>query len=171
MTILNHLGIEGSLRYQIICEAKKIGSDIGFFCQKENAFVEGTGDIVQPIKINRNLYILLVNPKILISTTHVYHNYNSRNISSKISCNPKIIIDHILYGKNDLEYYVRSNNYKIQLLINFLSKQKNALVTRMSGSGSTCFALFEEYQDLEIASVNVIQEYPNYWIHKDILQL
>ena len=48
-------------------------------------------------------------------------------------------------------------------VLGVLSQQRGALLSRMSGSGATCFALFAELAEAERASIILKQERPDWW--------
>ena len=72
--LLQYYQVSYSLKKVIYLEASAIGADIAFFLQSQNAFVEGIGDKILPIKLNEHYFILLVNPGIHISTEYAYEN-------------------------------------------------------------------------------------------------
>ena len=52
----------------------------------------------------------------------------------------------------------------IRELLALLEGQSGCLLARMSGSGSTCFAIFSNKADLEIAAKNLQTLLPDHWI-------
>ena len=48
--------------------------------------------------------------------------------------------------KNDLQLVVENENYSVKQALNLLSKLDNCLTFSMSGSGPTCFALFNNVE-------------------------
>ena len=49
-------------------------------------------------------------------------------------------------------------------LINSLNLTSGCLVARMSGSGSTCFGLYEKKDEAEKAKKHLLNKFPNAWI-------
>jgi 4-diphosphocytidyl-2-C-methyl-D-erythritol kinase len=45
-----------------------------------------------------------------------------------------------------------------------LAACNGALLVRMSGSGASCFALFEDASERDVARVLIAAERPNWWI-------
>ena len=144
--------------------AYTIGADIPFFYYGKNALVEGIGDKVTPVTTNHILFIILINPGLKVITQEIYSNA-PKYFSQKISCNNKDIINEIFFGKNDLESYVIQKYQLIGELLKIIKKQKNCLISRMSGSGSTCYGLFKEKEDVIIAKNNLRKIFQIFWIH------
>ena len=53
---------------------------------------------------------------------------------------------------------------KIEEILNFLNSLNGTLFSRMTGSGATCFALFDNLVDLESAETYAKKRFDNYWI-------
>ena len=56
-------------------------------------------------------------------------------------------------------------NIKPRKLGKVVKKQNNCLVGRMSGSGSTCFGIFEQEEDVKVAMNKLKEIFKNFWIH------
>ena len=65
---------------------------------------------------------------------------------------------------NDLEKAAIKNFPVINDLINSLNLTNGCLVARMSGSGSTCFGLYETKDEAEKAKKLLLNKFPNAWI-------
>lgn len=137
-----------------------IGADIPFFLFGRNAIVSGLGEKVNYYKIP-SYYFLLVKPLINLSTKHMYGKI-SRNISKKTSKEIKNYI-HNDYNRNDFESIAVKENKEIHELIKFLSSTKNCIFSRMSGSGSCCYATYENLNFAVNAQKNVKDKFPKYW--------
>ena len=72
-------------------------------------------------------------------------------------------INEIVYT-NDFEIIAKQENKKIADLLNFLSSLKNSIYSRMTGSGSCCYAVFENKKDANKAYHTIYKEYNNYWV-------
>ena len=67
-------------------------------------------------------------------------------------------------ARNDLEEPAITLMPAIRELLNLLAQQPGSLLARMSGSGSTCFAIFSNKEDLEIAAKSLQTLLPDHWI-------
>ena len=148
---------------ELINLAKNIGADIPFCLQDNTALVEGIGEILTPINLQKELFILLINPNIIIPTAEVYKNFNNQ-LTNPIKNNPEQIWTAVQYGQNDLEAPAINMNGEIALLLNLIKKQDGCFVARISGSGSTCFGLFQSMQSAKLAQKNIMNLHKDYWI-------
>ena len=157
--------VKGISEKQLKDIAIKIGADVPFFLKNQNAFVEGIGDILTPLTLGWNFFIILINPEIEILTKNAYKSIIKGNFSKKIEANSNAITNEIFYGKNDLEQYAKEKYPIRKQLIEEIKDQENCIISRMSGSGSTCFGIFEKKKDVINAVNNLSELYPNFWIH------
>ncbi len=146
--------------------AYNIGADVPFFYYNKNSFIEGIGDKITPINVNKKLFILLVNPGLKVITQEVYSSIKG-DFSSEIPYNKESIINEIFHGKNDLEKHVIQKYPLIGDLLKVIKEQNNCLVSRMSGSGSTCFGIFEQEEDLIKAKNKLKKIFENFWVYDE----
>jgi 4-diphosphocytidyl-2-C-methyl-D-erythritol kinase len=101
----------------------------------------------------RGTPVLLVNPGVAVSTAEVFRGWDG--------------VDHgplgpdALAGRNDLEGPARAIAPVIGEVLEALAAQDGVTLARMSGSGATCFALFESAQACADAAAHVAR--PGWW--------
>ncbi len=145
----------------------KLGADVPFFINGKVAFVSGIGEVLKLAKFNcDNLFLLIVNPKKPLSTQEVFLNFAAdfRSQNSQIKNNQ--IISTIKNRCNDLQISAIRIIPEIAIILQKISQQKNCLVSRMSGSGASCFGVFENAEDLELAYINMQKTFPNFYIRR-----
>ncbi len=127
-----------------------LGADVPFCIQKKPALAKGIGEKLTPIKgLSKDLYILLVNPNILISTKEIYSKIDDKKsfnmvnnealISSLKEQNLEKATPHM---KNVMEFVTEEICPEISIIINSLY-ENGADVALMSGSGATCYGVFK----------------------------
>jgi 4-diphosphocytidyl-2-C-methyl-D-erythritol kinase len=149
----------------IISIARELGSDIEFFTYNQSALVNNKGSVVNLIDIEKPQNILLVNPRVNLSTAEVFklNTSYSKKIDLDIST-PLRDIEKIMYfTSNELEDSAIELCPDIHVIKNEMKKQKNLVVARMSGSGSTYFGIFEDKQATLLAKEYFIKNYPQWW--------
>lgn len=148
----------------------KIGCDVPICLQNNMSFVEGIGEKISqtPIK-TQPLWALIINPRKILSTREVFSNLTLKNPKSQKIVENSNIIDVIKSRSNDLENPAIKLFPQIKNIIDEVEKQKNCLISRMSGSGSTCFGLFQNPEDLEASYLNLSKIFPDFYIKKSIL--
>ena len=87
---------------------------------------------------------------------------NNLNIEEQSSDLISLIKDR----RNDLQNPAIEMMPEIATILQKISSQKNCLMARMSGSGASCFGVFFNENDLELASINLQKEHPNFYIAK-----
>ena len=136
-----------------------LGSDVPFFINGGIQLCFGRGEILERINSNFEYGVLLIkNPNVSISTSETYKKYSDKfsiNYHNRIDIVENIrnslrenglknlnIGNDSIKIKNDLQLVV-DNDSVIQALY-LLSNLKDCLTFSMSGSGPTCFALFND---------------------------
>jgi len=148
------------------------GSDIAFFFENEACLMSGRGEFLSPISQFKNdlkkLKILLINPKIHLSTKEIFQDFAEKKyqFSSKIS--EKIFLENSLPEilqkfKNDLEEPAFSKAPAIVEILQNLRKF-SPICAKMSGSGSSCFAIFDNDIELHKTYEFFIKNYPNFFV-------
>jgi 4-diphosphocytidyl-2-C-methyl-D-erythritol kinase len=136
---LNEL-FETKLPREALAEmAKAIGSDVPFFIFQSAAFCKGRGELVSPMKLRKQLSILLLKPQFSVPTTWAYSRWrDSREIPSVSYAAQEFDGQTFL---NDLERPVFEKFVFLGQLKMWLLEQPEVSAALMSGSGSTVFAV------------------------------
>ena len=137
-----------------VAVAPTLGSDVPACLLSLPAKGEGAGDRLTPIQLPElaGKPALLVNPRVLLSTAEVYAQWNG------IDQGP---VEDWRQGFNGLEADAVALAPQIETVLAWLSAQPGAEFVRMSGSGATCFALFES----EAALAQAGEAVPREWWH------
>lgn len=152
-----------------------LGADVPACLYQQTAFVSGIGEKIAPISIPllTDQFVVLVNPNKLLSTQAVFETYQKNNIAFHANL-PKNTFDQmrtrdilkkiLIDTQNDLENVAKNICPAIHDILDVLKKQPHCTLARMSGSGPTCFALFENQQAAMDAVNNIKNDYLNYWV-------
>jgi 4-diphosphocytidyl-2-C-methyl-D-erythritol kinase len=126
--------------------APTLGSDVPACLLSMTARGQGAGDALTLVDAGvAGRPILLVNPRLPLSTAAVFGGWD------RVDRGP---LDEWRDGRNDLEAPARALLPEIGQVLDWLGACEGADITRMSGSGATCFALFgsEEARDAAAAA-------------------
>jgi 4-diphosphocytidyl-2-C-methyl-D-erythritol kinase len=124
-----------------------LGSDIPFFFHDSPAIVEGKGEIITPISCDLYAWLLFIFPGIHINTgwaysqIQEYSDYDMINLKSAIQNGSINLQSEQLV--NDFEKPIHA----IHPILNDIKRQlisSGAIVSLMSGSGSTMYGIFSE---------------------------
>lgn len=120
-----------------------IGSDVPFFLMDTAQYVSGIGEILKPAEKFAPIPCVLIYPNIKISTKEVYEKYDELGANDY---------------KNNLQPAAISIAPEIQRVIDDIAGCDGCIESRMSGSGSSCFGLFENNEQTKNA-VNKLNNY------------
>lgn len=129
-----------------------VGADVYFNYYNKPAIVEGIGDIITPIDIKGDYYLLLVKPKYGISTKEAFDKLDMNTCDHpdidrlKKALQNEEDIDGLL--GNSLEQPSILLNKDIQIIKDTF-KENNIHNVLMSGSGSTVFGISKNKQELD----------------------
>ena len=134
-------------REALVKMAEPIGSDVFFFLFQSVAVCKGRGEMVMPVKLQRQFSILLLKPAFAVSTAWAYSRWqHSREI-------PGICYEAQEFAgqtfANDLERPVFEKFVFLARFKMWLLSQSEVGAGLMSGSGSTMFAVMRENADAD----------------------
>ena len=125
--------------------ANKLGSDVPACVISKDLKLKGYGKEVKRKKIPNDYYFLIINPKVELSTKAVFKNFDN---FSDIRDESKYIFFEDIKIYNSL---ISSAINLVPEISDILSKFKNipeVIAYGMTGSGSTCFGIFKNLDDI-----------------------
>ena len=125
-----------------------LGSDVPACLSGKVLKMEGRGEKLSIIGRIPNMPILLVNPNITLSTKAVFETFSKEGLFKPTDENVRVDVEEILKNigcnaPNDLIEPAVKLAPVIKEVLFALRKLKGIKTVGMSGSGATCFALFE----------------------------
>ena len=151
-----------------ISELVLLGADIPVCMDWRLQRMQGIGEKNSFVASPDSLWIVLLNNGDRVPTSTVFQGLAQNEFSGLVNVprlNEKnILIKFLKSTRNDLEKSAIKNYPAINDLINSLNLTSGCLVARMSGSGSTCFGLYEKKHEAEKAKKHLFNKFPNAWI-------
>ena len=137
--------------------ARGLGADVPACLASVTVRGEGRGDRLVPADgaALSGTPLLLVNPGVPVSTPAVFRAWDG------IDRGP--LGDDAFSGRNDLEAPAAQLVPEIEEVLGLLGQQPGVRIARMSGSGATCFALFESDAHRDWADASVAAAQPHWW--------
>lgn len=140
---------------ELVALARRLGADVPACFYSQTARGEGRGDRLDFADFGiGKAPVLLVNPGVPLSTRRVFEGW--RGLDGGPLRDP-------LTGRNDLQAPAAALVPEIGEVLRELESLGTAFLTRMSGSGATCFALFGEEADRDEASRRIAARHPHWW--------
>tara|TARA_Y100001970_G_scaffold170853_1_gene208832 strand:+ start:291 stop:1127 length:837 start_codon:yes stop_codon:yes gene_type:complete len=155
--ILENLEI---LERKNIFDYVNLGSDIPIFLNQKDSIVRGRGDLITNI-IFPKYYFLLIKPNFICSTKIMYNSFSSSDFDYNPELDLEDINDHD--NGNDFEKILKKIQPEFKTIYNYLEKLEGVIFTRLTGSGSCIFSVFEKKEDSENAKINFSNEFPSLW--------
>lgn len=129
--------------------AARLGADVPACLFGRTALGRGRGDELTLVPGLPGAPVLLINPDVPVSTAAVFARWDGVD-RGPIGGGELLAVARA--GRNDLEPPARAIAPAIDGALALLAAQPGVLLARMSGSGATCFALFEDEASRAVAS-------------------
>lgn len=145
----------------------KLGSDVPFCFYKKSAIIQNIGEVIKSVPEIPQYPILIVNPLIQVSTKEIFLRVNNFT-HPKTSVPRKICNEEFFFllknSSNDLERIAIKLYPEIQEILKIFKNQTNCLISRMSGSGASCYGLFDDQQKLKEAEKLFNKKNKFWWV-------
>ena len=159
--------LKGKVTQDILTKSeKKIGSDLRLFFYKQG-FLEN----LKTVKVSQKkykLFFLLSHPNINCSTREIYSKVKKYSKKIKLKSykfnNKKKFIEYISSQKNELQSIVEKKYPIVKKLLIDISAEKGCYFSRISGSGSVCYGLFDNENNAKKALYKIRTKYPKFWL-------
>lgn len=143
-----------------------LGADVPLCLFSQTAHMTGIGETVRPWPGLGIVHGLLVNPGVPVSTRDIFRSFDAG--ASKETPRPQKhegdLLSRALSGHNDLQSPAIDHAPEITDVLRAIANQTGCQLARMSGSGATCFGLFER-QDQALHAADILKEqYPIWWV-------
>jgi len=150
--------------------AQVTGADVPVCLDPRPRRMRGIGDILsEPLDIPK-LPAVLVNPGVAVPTREVFAALNLKPGAQAADAPPPpaALLDEISSCRNDLEEPAIELQPVIAEVLAVLRKLPGCRLSRMSGSGATCFGLFEATHAAEAAARMLHVGYPRWWVRATV---
>jgi 4-diphosphocytidyl-2-C-methyl-D-erythritol kinase len=157
--------------------ALALGADVPMCLDAQAKWVEGIGEIIAPCENLPGFPILLVNPLILLPTQKVFNHYKQSRVSfdmplKRVDFNrPDHWISWLKSVHNALYFSAAHICPVVVEIIHALEQTSGNLLGRLSGSGATCFGLYDSIEASQHAEGKLRDTFPEFWIARGMLNL
>lgn len=140
--------------------AARLGADVPACVQSRTCIGTGTGTDLREVESDlAGAPVLLVNPRLSLPTGPVFARWDGQDRGPL----PRGSVREIaLAGRNDLEAPAIALCPHISEVLDAL-RRTGPLLARMSGSGATCFAVFDDAAGRDAAAQSIADERPGWW--------
>jgi 4-diphosphocytidyl-2-C-methyl-D-erythritol kinase len=153
--------------------ARATGADVPVCLDPRARLMRGIGDILSdPLDLPR-LLALLVNPGVAVATKDVFAALNVPPAEPMAQAGAPAgsarLLAEITNGRNDLEGPAIELEPAIAEVLAVVRKLPGCRLARMSGSGATCFGLFDSTRAASAAARTLRVGYPAWWTRATVL--
>src|SRR5580692_5246635 len=176
---LNGLALDDRRLLDVALQA---GADVPVCLTSRACDMTGVGETLLPLSLPI-LPCVLVNPRVPVATREVFAALGLRNGELRVGATDVMQatawpeqgasveewVEVLAASSNDLEAPATRIQPAIGEVITALSATDGAWLARMSGSGATCFAIFENTAEAQRAAQKIQLDHPQWWVHAGVL--
>ena len=129
---------------------------------QKDALVRGRGDLIANVHFPK-YYFLLIRPSFKCSTKKMYDSFQPSDFDYNAEFDLEEINDQD--SGNDFEKILKKNEPEFLSIINFLEDFDDVIFSRLTGSGSCIYSVFEKKEHAINAQKKFQQSFSNLWTH------
>ena len=167
---------------RLIEVAKLTGADVPVCLTSRACVMTGVGETLAPLALPK-MPCVMVNPRLPVATKDVFQALGLRNGELLVGAADVLRatawpeqgasledwVEVLAASSNDLEAPATRIQPVIGGVIAALNATNGAWLARMSGSGATCFAVYENTAEAQRASQKIQLDHPQWWVHAGVL--
>ena len=160
--------------------ALALGADVPACLRSKALRMMGIGEKISDIRPFPPLPAVLVNPGVAVPTGPIFKALNLGQPStggSALSSLPAQgftssadVVQWLEGQRNDLQAPAIAIAPEVGRVLEVLSAEKNCRLSRMSGSGATCFGLFDTKDDADQFAAHLADQQPGWWVVSTVFQ-
>jgi 4-diphosphocytidyl-2-C-methyl-D-erythritol kinase len=176
---LNGLALDDNRLVEV---ALLTGADVPVCLASRPCDMTGVGENLLPLSLPK-MPCVMVNPRVAVATKDVFSALGLRNGELLVGTSDILQapawpqagasvedwVEALAESSNDLEAPAMRIQPVITEVIAALNAANGAWLARMSGSGATCFAIFENTAEAQRAAQKIQLDHPQWWVHAGVL--
>jgi 4-diphosphocytidyl-2-C-methyl-D-erythritol kinase len=176
---LNNLALDDPRLLEVALET---GADVPVCLVSHACDMTGVGETLLSLDLPK-IPVVLVNPCVPVATRDVFEALGLRHGQLLVGATDVLRgtdwpepgasledwVEVLAASSNDLEEPATRIQPAIGEVIAALSATNGAWLVRMSGSGATCFAIYENTADAQRAAEKIRSDHPAWWVHAGVL--
>ncbi len=142
--------------------AQRLGTDVAACLAGKALWAEGTGDRITPLLSAEPVHMVLINPGMPCPTADVYKGFEGPFSASQeiAAVTPELIRN----SRNDLTQSARRVCPAIADVLDAMERSSFFSLTRLSGSGATCFGLCPTRAKADKAAADLALKHRGWWV-------
>jgi 4-diphosphocytidyl-2-C-methyl-D-erythritol kinase len=175
----NNLAIDDR---RLIAVAQLTGADVPVCLESRACVMTGVGETLLPLALPK-MPCVMVNPCVPVATRDVFAALGLRSGELLVGASDVLQaaawpeagasledwVEALASASNDLEAPAARIQPVIGEVLSALNATNGAWLARMSGSGATCFAIYENTAEAARAAEKLRLDHPGWWVHAGVL--
>ena len=175
----NNLAIDDR---RLIAVAQLTGADVPVCLESRACVMTGVGETLLPLALPK-MPCVMVNPCVPVATKDVFAALGLRSGELLVGASDVLQaaawpeagasledwVEALAAASNDLEAPAMRIQPVIGEVLSALNASNGAWLARMSGSGATCFAIYENTAEAGRAAEQLRLDHPGWWVHAGVL--
>ncbi|WP_425043227.1 4-(cytidine 5'-diphospho)-2-C-methyl-D-erythritol kinase [Primorskyibacter sp. S87] len=148
-------------------EVLGLGADIPLCLREGPQRMQGIGEVLTPAQPVPDLYLILANPGVSVPTPQVFRALSSKTNPPQnwpMPAGKEAWLSWLAAQRNDLQAPACSAAPVIGEVMEALQAQPGCRLSRMSGSGATCFAIMDDAGTQARAVRALRRLHPDWWV-------
>jgi 4-diphosphocytidyl-2-C-methyl-D-erythritol kinase len=145
-----------------------LGADLPVCLAGRPTQMSGVGETLKPAVPLPPAWLVLVNPRIGLSTPSVFRaragEFTPAAPLIEAPASAQALADALVSRHNDLAKPAMMLEPMVKTMLDAIGETKNCLLARMSGSGATCFGLYADEESADEAADSLAEAYPDWWV-------
>jgi 4-diphosphocytidyl-2-C-methyl-D-erythritol kinase len=176
---LNALALDDQ---RLLDVALETGADVPVCLASRACDMTGVGETLLPLSLPI-MPCVMVNPRVPVATKDVFQALGLRSGELLVGASDVLRatawpepgasvedwVEALAASSNDLEVAATRIEPVIGKVISALNATNGAWLARMSGSGATCFAIYENTAEAQRAAQKIMLDHPGWWVHAGVL--
>ncbi|MCB1591654.1 MAG: 4-(cytidine 5'-diphospho)-2-C-methyl-D-erythritol kinase [Alphaproteobacteria bacterium] len=146
----------------------RLGADMPVCWRAKAAQVKGVGEILEKVPRLPDIPVVLVNPLVPCITADVFREFDGDYEKAVTLPERFTSVRHVSAFLAETRNSLLEASLRvvpgISDCLHVLGEQEGCLVNRVSGSGATCFGLFENAREARAAAANISEKRPSWWV-------
>lgn len=152
----------------LLAVALELGADVPVCLEGRALYMSGIGEKLELAPPLPPVWLVLANPGVAVSTAAVFQarsgDFSQPARFREAPRDAAHLARLLAQRRNDLAAPALALTPQIQDALDALNAQEGALLSRMSGSGATCFALFADPDAARVAAERIRAMHPAWWV-------
>ncbi|MEI2383945.1 4-(cytidine 5'-diphospho)-2-C-methyl-D-erythritol kinase [Breoghania sp. JC706] len=148
--------------------ATRLGADVPMCLASRPLRASGIGEVLHPVAELPAGGLVLANPRVAVATPAIFKALKRRDnpplCDMPTFADARALAEWLAAARNDLQPPAIETAPIIADVLEALAALPGALIARMSGSGATCFALFDDEATAKAATGALAAAHSEWWI-------